>query len=150
MQCGKIKAVAHEATNSRIWQGRTSWQGACQQHEDEISKNETKQTQELRTCTTKIQRVSRDPTSRPKEDLASSPQKSPQVRESRVKKDVGIWPTAGRISRQPQVKWDAACDMQSWNQGNQGLPPDFSTTEETPGLGNKKSGSGHPKRNNEE
>ena len=25
-QCGRMKAVAHKATNSRIWQGRTSWQ----------------------------------------------------------------------------------------------------------------------------
>ena len=104
MQFGKTKAAAHKATNSRIWQGRPSWQGAYQQHEDEIIKNETKQTQELRTRTSKIQRVSRDPTSRPKEDPASSPQDSPQVRMSRVKEDVNVWPTVERISQQPQAR----------------------------------------------
>ena len=97
-QSGKTKAAAHEATNSRTWQGRTSWQGACQQHEDEISKKETKRTQELKTCTSQIQRVSRDPTSRPKGDLAGSPQYAPRVRVSRVKKEVDVWPTVGRTS----------------------------------------------------
>ena len=114
-QCGKIKAVAHEATNSRIWQGRTSWQGAYQQHEDEISKNKTKRTQELKTCTSQIQRVSRDPTSRPKGDLAGSPQDAPRVRVSRVKKDIDVWPTVGRTSQQPRARWNVARDRQGCN-----------------------------------
>ena len=67
-------------------------------NEGRVTKSKTKQTQEPKTCTPKIQGVSRDPTGRPKEDLASGTQNSPHVRVSRVKKDAGVQPTTRRTS----------------------------------------------------
>ena len=102
-QLEKTKAAAHEATNSRTQQGKTSWQVMYKQHiqeKDKTIKIKKKQRQEPRTCTPETQGISRESTSRPEEDLASRPQNSSQIREGKIKKDVVIRPTAGKISQQ--------------------------------------------------